>query len=70
MRRTPSVTCVQLSVAPLMFAMSSPTRIGDAALLPTNCLSYAGGRTSKPWLSRYDRISICVTSPLVAMPTA
>ena len=52
MRRMPSVTCVQLSVAPLMLSMSSPMRSGDALVLPTNCLRHAGRRISCPWLSR------------------
>src|SRR5205814_1150814 len=63
MRRTPSVTCWQLSVAPLMLAMSSPTRSGDAADFPTNCRRHAGSRISPPWLSRYDSTSTCFTVP-------
>jgi hypothetical protein len=37
MRLMPSVTWLQLNVAPLMLAMSSPTRSGAPAPLPTNC---------------------------------
>ena len=46
MRRTPSVTCRDDSVAPLMFAMSSPGTTGDDARLSMNCARQRGSRTS------------------------
>src|ERR1700751_2337545 len=46
MRLTPSVTCFDDSVAPLMFLISSPSCSGEPAPLPTNCPRHEASRTS------------------------
>ena len=49
---TPSVTCMDDNVAPEMLRMSLPTLSGLALVLPTNCDSQLGLRTSPPYDSR------------------
>src|SRR5262249_62163649 len=47
-RFTPSVTCAEDKVAPEIFLMSPPTLRGLLLVLPTNCASQPGSRTSPP----------------------
>src|SRR5216684_2717523 len=48
-RLTPSVTCFDDSVAPLIFLMSAFNCSGELTLLPTNCARHAASRTSYPY---------------------
>src|SRR5512143_1709786 len=51
-RRTQSAMCLQESVAPLMFWMSSSSLSGAPWRTPLNCARHFGLRISPPWVSR------------------